>query len=55
MYVDKQPWSKNKKARFISAYTDIMKRGILGAYNDTGQWQIRVNGDDLDENTLPKK
>ena len=33
----------------MSAYSDLMNRGILGASNNTGQWMIDVNGDPLPE------
>jgi hypothetical protein len=33
----------------MSAYSDLMNRGIIGASNNTGQWMIDVNGDPLPE------
>ena len=43
-YVESKPWSKKRKEKFMSAYSDIMTRGIVGASNKTGQWIIDVNG-----------
>ena len=42
--VESKPWSKKRKEKFMSAYSDIMTRGIVGASNKTGQWIIDVNG-----------
>ena len=47
-YVQKQPWSNKRKQMFMSAYSDLMNRGILGASNNTGQWMLDVNGEDID-------
>ena len=46
-YVRKQPWSTKRKERFMSAYSDIMTRGVLGASVDdkTGLYKIQVGGD----------
>ena len=46
-YVRKQPWSTKRKERFMSAYSDIMTRGVLGASIDdkTGIYKIQVGGD----------
>jgi hypothetical protein len=30
---------------FLEAYSDLMNRGVTGASNDSGQWQILYNGD----------
>jgi hypothetical protein len=35
----------------MSAYSDLMNKGILGASNGTGQWMIDVNGD-VDLNSM---
>lgn len=43
-YVNAQPWSSKRKNEFMSAYSDIINRGISGANNKTGIWQIDVNG-----------
>lgn len=48
-YVQSQPWSNKRKEKFMSAYSDLMNRGILGASNNTGQWMVDVNGDPLPE------
>ncbi len=32
-----------------------MNRGILGASNSTGQWQIQIKGDDLDLESKSRK
>ena len=44
-YVQNQPWSRKRKEKFMSAYSDLMNRGIRGASNSTGQWMINVGGD----------
>ena len=44
-YVGKQSWSNKRKEKFMSAYSDLMNRGIQGASNSTGQWVINVGGD----------
>ena len=54
-YVQKQPWSKKRKEKFMSAYSDLMNRGIQGASNGTGQWMIDVGGDALPFDTMDKK
>lgn len=43
-YVNSQPWSNSRKQKFMTAYSDIMNRGIQGASNNTGQWRINVGG-----------
>lgn len=48
-YVQNQSWSTKRKEKFMSAYSDLMNRGIIGASNSTGQWTINVNGDPLPE------
>ena len=48
-YVQNQSWSTKRKEKFMSAYLDLMNRGITGASNNTGQWTINVNGDPLPE------
>lgn len=54
-YVQKQSWSKKRKDKFMSAYSDLMNRGIRGASNTTGQWVIDINGDPLPFDTMDKK
>lgn len=53
-YVQTQPWSKKRKELFMSAYQDLMNKGVQGASNSTGQWTINVKGD-LDLSTKSKK
>jgi hypothetical protein len=31
----------------MSAYSDLMNRGVLGASNSSGQWVLDIGGDDL--------
>jgi len=38
----------------MSAYSDLMNKGILGASNSTGQWMIDVNGV-VDLDSMDKK
>ena len=48
-YVANQSWSNKRKEKFMSAYLDIMDKGIKGATNTSGRWEIDVNGKvDLD-------
>lgn len=60
-YVDKQRWSKSRKNKFKQAYSDLISRGIIGAQIETsdskraGKWVIRINGDDFNEDNLPRK
>ena len=35
-YVQNQPWSRKRKEKFMSAYSDLMNRGVLGASNSSG-------------------
>ena len=44
-YVNRQSWSNKRKEKFMSAYSDLMSKGIQGASNSTGQWVINVGGD----------
>ena len=53
-YVAKQSWSNKRKQKFMSAYSDLMNKGILGASNTTGQWMIDVN-DEIDLNSMDQK
>ena len=43
-YVDGRAWSKKRKESFLRAYQDIVSKGITGASNSTGVWQINHNG-----------
>ena len=54
-YVNSQPWSRKRKEKFMSAYSDLMNRGIQGASNTTGQWMLQVGGDDIDLNSMDRK
>ena len=54
-YVQNQSWSKKRKEKFMSAYSDLMNRGILGASNSSGQWMIDVGGDALPFDTMSEK
>ena len=57
-YVQKQPWSNKRKEMFMSAYSELMNRGIQGASNATGQWMLNVGGDtplDLDSKSKKEK
>lgn len=53
-YVAKQSWSNKRKQKFMSAYSDIMNKGILGASNSTGQWMLDI-GDNIDIASKDKK
>lgn len=53
-YVNSQPWSKKRKEKFMSAYLDIMKNGIKGASNETGEWKINTNENNIDINSMSK-
>lgn len=53
-YISEQPWSKKKKERFMSAYSDILSKGIVGANNTSGEWALDL-GQVLDLDSLPKK
>lgn len=46
-YVQSQPWSRKRKEKFMSAYSDLMNRGVLGASNSSGQWVLDIGGEDL--------
>ena len=54
-YVQKQPWSKKRKEKFMSAYSDLMNRGIQGASNGSGQWMIDVGGEALPFDSMSQK
>lgn len=54
-YVNSQPWSSKRKQKFMTAYSDIMNRGIQGASNETGQWRINVGGDPYPFDQMDKK
>jgi len=52
-YLGSKNWAKKDKYRkaWLSAYQDIMSRGIIGASNDTGMWRVNHNGADIDMST----
>ena len=54
-YVQKQPWSNKRKEKFMSAYSDLINRGVTGASNTSGQWVVNFGGEDLDLSTKDKK
>lgn len=54
-YVQKQSWSNKRKEMFMSAYSDLMNKGILGASNNSGQWVVNVSGDPIDLDSKSKK
>ena len=43
-YVQNQSWTRKRKERFMSAYLDIIQRGLKGASNNTGEWVIDFGG-----------
>ena len=53
-YVQNQSWSKKRKEKFMSAYSDLINKGILGASNNTGQWMLDIN-DDIDFDSMDRK
>lgn len=55
-YVASKSWSKKKKERFMSAYSDMINRGLKGASNNSGVWMVDFGGDDyIDQNTWDDK
>ncbi len=51
-YVASKSWSKKKKERFMSAYSDMINRGLKGASNSSGVWMVDFGGDDyINQNT----
>lgn len=54
-YVNSQPWSSKKKELFTKVYSDILKRGIRGASNDTGRWVIDIHGTPINFDGMDKK
>ena len=47
-YVNQQPWSEKRKRSFLTAYQEIMAKGITGASNESGIWRINHKGDNID-------
>lgn len=54
-YLSKQSWSSKRKDLFRKAYQDIMSKGVTGASNTSGVWEIQHNGDPIDLSSLSKK
>lgn len=54
-YVQSQPWTRKRKKMFMSAYLDILKGGLKGASNNSGQWIIDYGGPYQDPSTRDKK
>lgn len=54
-YVQSQPWSKKRKELFMKYYTDIMNRKVTGASNDSGQWRVNYEGEQIPFESLSKK
>ena len=53
-WINQQSWSKKRKEKFLSAYSDIMSKGIIGASNTSGQWQLDLN-QNIDLESMSKK
>lgn len=53
-YINQQPWSKKRKQSFLNAYKDLVSRGITGASNTSGVWNINYNGSQIDLDSLSK-
>lgn len=55
-YVASKSWSKKKKERFMSAYSDMINRGLKGASNNSGVWMVDFGGNNyIDQNTWDDK
>ena len=54
-YVSRQGWSQKRKDLFRKAYQDIMSRGVTGATNTSGVWEVTHNGAQIDLDSLSKK
>lgn len=54
-YVQSQPWTKKRKNMFMSAYSDIMDKGLKGMSNNTGQWMVDFGGPVIDWNSKSRK
>lgn len=54
-YLSQQPWSNKRKDLFRAAYQDIMSRGVTGASNATGIWNVHHNGNQIDLDSLSRK
>lgn len=52
-YLDSKRWAKKDKYRqaWLNAYQDIMSRGLLGASNNSGLWNVQYGQDPIDLST----
>ena len=53
-WVNSQAWSSKRKEKFLNAYQDLMSKGIAGASNTSGQWELNLKND-IDLDSLSKK
>ena len=53
-YVNPQSWSGKRKQKFMDAYTDLVNKGLRGATNTSGRWQVEVGGD-VDVESMDRK
>ena len=53
-YVNQQSWSGKRKQKFMDAYTDLVNKGLRGATNTSGRWQVEVGGD-VDIESMDRK
>lgn len=55
-YVKNKNWSNKRKQQFLTAYSDIVKRGITGAsVSDNGIWQVDYSDDQIDFSKMSQK
>lgn len=54
-YVQSQPWTRKRKDMFMSAYSDIMNKGLKGMTNSTGQWMVDFGGPAIDWDSKSRK
>lgn len=52
-YLDSKRWAKKDKYRqaWLNAYQDIVGRGLLGASNNSGLWNVQYGQDPIDLNS----
>lgn len=53
-WVNSQSWSHKRKEKFLNAYSDLMSKGITGASNTSGQWELNLS-QKLNLDSMPKK
>lgn len=53
-WVNSQSWSRKRKEKFLNAYSDLMSKGITGASNTSGQWELNLN-QELNLDSMSKK